>query len=195
MQLRMRRKKEYDFVVTLKHPDYRIYNIISILMCVLTIAAEIFALLHTLFTNIMWVNMALIGIILFNFITAVVNARANVHVAIFKWALYASAFLWLLSPLHVPFISVFFIIAALLERQIKFPQEIGFSIEGITFNTFPFKNYNWQQVMNVLLKDNILTIDLKNNRILQKETESDIDATTEREFNDYCTTQLENKVL
>ena len=70
----------------------------------------------------------------------------------FKWGLYAAAFLWLLYPLHIPYIGIFFIIAALLERQIKFPQEIGFSKEGITFNTFPFKNYTWQQVNNVMLK-------------------------------------------
>ena len=63
--------------------------------------------------------------------------------------------------LHIPVIGVFFIIAALLERQIKFPQEIGFSKEGITFNTFPFKNYTWQQVNNVILKDNMLTLDFK----------------------------------
>jgi hypothetical protein len=87
---------------------------------------------------------------------------------------------------HVPVIGIFYIIAALLERQLKFPQEIGFSKDAVTFNTFPSKHYNWQQLKNVILKDNILTLDFKNNKIFQKETESDVSAETEKEFNEFC---------
>src|ERR1044072_7974178 len=151
----MRQKKQYDFVVTLKHPDYKIYNIITV----------------------------------FNLAMAISNNKKE-KIITFKWALYAAAFLWLLYPLHIPFIGIFFIIAALLERQIKFPQEIGFSDDGITFNTFPFKNYTWQQVKNAVLKDNLFTLDLINNKIIQKETESDVSPETEREFNEFCQQQL-----
>ena len=108
------------------------------------------------------------------------------YIPTFKWSLFAAAFLWLLYPLHIPVIGIFYIIAALLERQLKFPQEIGFSKDAVTFNTFPFKNYTWQQFKNVMLKDNILTLDFKNNKIFQKETESDVSAETEKEFNEFC---------
>ena len=96
-------------------------------------------------------------------------------------------------PLYIPFLSVFFIIGALLERQIKFPQEIGFSKDAVTFNTFPFKNYSWQQLRNAMLKDNLLTLDFTNNKIIQKETEADVPPETEQEFNEFCKEQLMHK--
>jgi hypothetical protein len=190
----MRQKKEYDFVVTLKHPDYRIYNVITVLMCIITVAASVFALLHSLFSAFAWVNVCLIAIIILILVFAFLSSKNKEDITTFKWALYASAFLWLLYPLHIPAIAVFYIIAALLERQIKFPQEIGFSKDGITFNTFPFKNYTWQQVKNAMLKDNLLTLDFVNNKILQKETESDVDAITEKEFNEFCKQQINDNV-
>ena len=64
---------------------------------------------------------------------------------------------------------------------------------AITFNTFPFKNYAWQQLRNVMLKDNLLTLDFTNNKILQKETETDVSLETEREFNEFCKAHLMNK--
>lgn len=189
----MRQKKEYDFVVTLKHPDYKIYNIISVLMCLITVTASAFGMLQSAFTNLTWVNIFLTGFIIFNLVFSFLNRNEKESIVTFKWALYASAFLWLLYPLHIMGISIFFIIAALLERQIKFPQEIGFSNDGITFNTFPFKNYAWQQVSNVMLKDDLLTLDFTNNKILQKETETEVSLETEREFNEFCKAHLMNK--
>jgi hypothetical protein len=188
----MRQKKEYDFVVTLKHPDYKFYNVITVLMCVITVAASVFALLHSLFSTYTWVNVFLSAFIIVNLIIAFINSNKKENITTFKWALYASAFLWLLYPLHIPVIAIFYIIAALLERQIKFPQEIGFNKDGITFNTFPFKNYTWQQVKNAMLKDNLLTLDFVNNKILQKETETDVDAATEKEFNEFCKQQIDH---
>src|ERR1700748_1855542 len=122
----MRHESEYDFIVTLKHPDYKIYNLISILLCVLTVAAATFALLQSLFFSFMWLNIFLIAVIIFSLMIAFINLNKKETIITFKWALYAAAFLWLLYPLHQPFIGVVFIIAALLERQIKFPNEIGF---------------------------------------------------------------------
>jgi hypothetical protein len=186
----MRQKAEYDFVVTLKHSNYKIYNIISVLICAMTIAAEIFALLNSLFFDYNWLNILLMLVIVFVIVSALINQNKKENIVTFKWALYASAFLWLLYPLHIVFIAISFIVAALLEWQIKFPQEVGFSKEAITFNTFPFKNYTWQQLKNVMLKDNMLTLDFANNKIIQKETETDVLRETETEFNEFCKQQI-----
>lgn len=189
----MRQKKEYDFVVTLKHPNYKIYNIITVLMCLMTITASAFGMLHSSFSNLTWINIFLDAFIVFNLVFSFLNRNEPDKIVTFKWTLYAAAFLWLLYPLNIMGISIFFIIAALLERQIKFPQEIGFSDDGITFNTFPFKYYTWQQLSNVILKDGILTLDFTNNKILQKETETEADTATEKEFNEFCKVHLANK--
>jgi len=87
----MRQKKEYDFVITLKHPDYKIYNIISVLMCIMTLAASVFGLLHSPFYNITWVNIFLMLVIVFNLVMALLNNKKE-NILTFKWALYAAAF-------------------------------------------------------------------------------------------------------
>ena len=88
-----------------------------------------------------------------------------------------------------------FIILALLERQVKFPLEIGFSESRIVFNTMLKKSYHWSQLGNVKLKDGLLTIDFLNNRLLQRELEDDEDEdeVSEEEFNEFCRKQLEAK--
>jgi hypothetical protein len=65
-----------------------------------------------------------------------------------------------------------------------------FSKEAITFNTFPFKNYSWQEVKNIMLKDNMLTIDFKNNKIIQREIEPAELTEEEIEFNEFCRQQM-----
>src|SRR5689334_10566385 len=115
----MRQKNEYDFVVTLKHPEYKIYNVITVLMCVITIAAEIYGLIKVPFSNFMWVNVCLLAVVIFNLVFSYVSRKEAENIVTFKWSLYAAAFLWLLLPLYIPAIGILFIIAALLERQIK----------------------------------------------------------------------------
>ncbi|MBS1745165.1 MAG: hypothetical protein JST21_03230 [Bacteroidetes bacterium] len=188
----MNRKKEYDYIVTLKHPNYKIYNLISVLTCMITLAAEAYGIVQTPFATYYWVNILMMVYIIYNF-TALLTGRSDGESVIsFKWSLYAAAFLWLMYPLHIPVIGIFFIVAALLERQIKFPQEIGFSNDGITFNTFPFKHYNWDDVRNVVLKDDIITIDFTNNKIIQREIEPAELTEEENEFNEFCNRQLNN---
>src|SRR5690348_5624150 len=186
----MSKSTEYDFVVTLRHRDYRLYNVISILLCVMALATFTFTMLQVPFSAYNWINIFLAAFIIFNLVIFFIRINRKDIIPTFKWSLFAAAFLWLLYPVHVPVIGIFYIIAAVLERQVKFPQEIGFSKEAVTFNTFPFKNYVWQQLKNVILKDNILTLDFKNNKIFQKETESDVSAETEKEFNEFCKQQL-----
>ena len=52
---------------------------------------------------------------------------------------------------------------------------------------FPQKAYSWEMLANVMLRDNILTIDLKNNKLIQLEIESNIN---EIQFNEFAQQQL-----
>lgn len=63
---------------------------------------------------------------------------------------------------------------------------VVFDEEKITYPSFPVKRF-WKEVSNVVLKDNVLTIDLENNKLIQfvidKESAGKID---EKEFNEFC---------
>jgi hypothetical protein len=72
-------------------------------------------------------------------------------------------------------------------------QEIGFAKTHIIFNGLWNRKHDWAEISNIVLKDGILTIDFKNNRLFQKETDDldddDYDG-EEDEFNEFCQEQL-----
>jgi membrane-associated HD superfamily phosphohydrolase len=69
-----------------------------------------------------------------------------------------------------------------------------FSAEGIHL-TRVFKTiiFPWPEIENAILKDNLLTIDFKTNKIIQVEIIENAKAVDETEFNLFCTDQLSHK--
>ena len=63
--------------------------------------------------------------------------------------------------------------------------------EIINYPSFPVKQIEWASLSNLILKDGLVTIDFKNNKIIQQPIlNSDID---EKEFNDYCKLKISPK--
>jgi len=58
----------------------------------------------------------------------------------------------------------------------------------ITYPSFPKRKIGWNELQNMILKDGILTIDFRNNKIIQNETEDN--GVDERKFNEFCREQL-----
>jgi hypothetical protein len=68
---------------------------------------------------------------------------------------------------------------------------IDFSAEGIKYPSFPVKSIPWKEVDFVILKDDILTIEMKNNRLMQFTLEKGTSSTINpQEFNHFCKEQL-----
>ena len=74
--------------------------------------------------------------------------------------------------------------------------EVIFSKDGIIYPSFPRQTFLWPDVSNAILKDGMLTIDLKNNKLIQTviDKESAL-AINESEFNLFCRKQFENLVI
>ena len=105
-------------------------------------------------------------------------------------ALLIAALVWMKMPV-LQWLSFVFILLAFLEYQAKYAVEIGFSDTEIVMNSLFKKRYNWGDFNNIVLKDGLLTMDFKNNKLLQKEVQDDEDDDAdEDEFNDYCNKQL-----
>ena len=60
----------------------------------------------------------------------------------------------------------------------------------ITYPSFPKKKISWADLNNLILKDGLLTIDFKNNRIIQQHISDSSLTVNEKEFNDFCRQQL-----
>ncbi|HUR65384.1 MAG TPA: hypothetical protein VMZ03_03460 [Chitinophagaceae bacterium] len=61
---------------------------------------------------------------------------------------------------------------------------------SISYPSFPSKKIHWNRLNNLILKDGLLTIDFKNNRIIQQYTDPVMTAVNEQEFNEFCREQL-----
>lgn len=60
----------------------------------------------------------------------------------------------------------------------------------IRYPSFPVKKISWSEVSNLLLKDDILTIDLKNNKIYQHFVKDAAEVVSEAAFNEFCREQI-----
>ena len=72
---------------------------------------------------------------------------------------------------------------------------VVFSEAHISYPAFPPKIYAWNDIAQVILKDQVLTIDLKNNKLIQvviaPESAGTVD---EGKFNLFCQKQLKNQL-
>jgi hypothetical protein len=95
---------------------------------------------------------------------------------------------------YFEWLVIVFAFLALLEYQAKRSSEIGFAEDHIMINSLFKKRINWSEIDNVVLKDGWLTIDFKNNKLLQKEIDSGESEAGDEEFNEWVSRrEKENK--
>ena len=82
-------------------------------------------------------------------------------------------------------ITVVFLLLYIVSTR-KF--RVRFTKKSISYPSFPPKHITWSELQNVILKDGILTIDFKDNKLIQMETEEV--SFYEQEFNEFCREQL-----
>jgi hypothetical protein len=71
--------------------------------------------------------------------------------------------------------------------------EIVINKIGVEYPSFPKKIFQWTEVEQVVLKDGMLTIDLKNNKLIQFVISSKENNLDEAQFNEHCK-QLQNQI-
>jgi hypothetical protein len=81
---------------------------------------------------------------------------------------------------------------ALLYTKAKRNIEYTFTVTGLHINDFPTKKWNWSLFNNVIIKDGLLTIDFKNNKIQQILLPANY-WEFEQKFNEFCKEQLNNQ--
>jgi hypothetical protein len=79
-----------------------------------------------------------------------------------------------------------FLIISILGFVTGRKRVVYFSTSQIIYPSFINKDYTWGEVANLVLKDGVLTIDLKNNTLLQSNIAVDESIVNEKEFNQFC---------
>jgi hypothetical protein len=183
---------KYDFVITLKRPNYKGVDLVSQLLLVLFLVSFIYFVIQTNFGNKQYwlglIPLMICGLWLWGYIK---KADPD-FVVYYRLELMIAAMGWFFIPLftYSYLLGFTYALMAVAERYIKFPDEIGFNKEKVVRNTFPPKSYEWFEIDNVVLRNNLFTLDLTNNKIIQKELEEPVTPELEQEFNTYCQKHL-----
>lgn len=177
----------YDYVVTLKNTRARHLDRISLWLLFISVALFLrIQFVYTDRTKYLPLGCAIliIGIVVYAYF---LHRRYPGRMIYYSHALFIAAIGWV--PVQGWFLAPL-VIMALLERQAKRPLEIGFSDDTIVINTLFRRKYHWADFSNIILKDDLLTLDFKSNRLIQRETIDEEGDAEEDEFNDYCRERL-----
>jgi len=114
------------------------------------------------------------------------------------------ATIWI-SDTSMWYFSLLIILMLFLHNRLEADFKITVGAKNIIITGFLNHEYSWSALNNIILKDGLLTIDFKNNKVMQVEpdwyesisaTGLDISETgkgypeTEKEFNDFCRVYL-----
>ncbi len=177
----------YDYLITLKRPDFKAVDIISQLLYLIAFATFIYlATKAPVFVNIYSIA-ALIILVIFILVKLKTKRQGKAY---FTPGLAIATLTWLFGFYPSWIMFALYAACTLIERELKFNKEIGFTPEEVVLNTLVKKHYDWNEFRNLLIKDGILTLDFKTNKIIQKEIDGEVSDTMQQEFNDFCREQL-----
>jgi hypothetical protein len=188
---------QYQYVVILKKDSEKATDRLSMLLCLSSAIFFLYAAITSFLTvtppaRLAWFD-AIIGLILISgLLINLISRRTSRRPVRYRYLLIIAALGWFFSFLF-PWLAIPFILLAILEYQTKRPLEIGFDKDRVVINSLIRRRYDWSAFSNIILRDGLLTMDFKNNRLLQKEVadDEDDDDADEDEFNDYCRARLE----
>lgn len=182
----------YDYLITFKRRNHRSTDLISQLLYFFALLAfGYFAYLDD-FARSVYLVINLLILITWVFCHL---KKQKTGMVFYRLGLFIAAIGWLIKPYGSFWLAVLYVVAGFLEKQVKFPEEIGFSESSVVLNTFPRKTFSWDEISNVVLKDNMLTVDFRNNKLIQKEIDAGVSLQTEAEFNEFCRRQLSAAML
>jgi hypothetical protein len=186
----------YKYVVILKNDRERATDAISVLLCLFSAGMFLYSSFRNIQPN--YFGLVLSALLLIGLAVNLILARRrpkpgyrSARPVLYRYWLLLSAVGWF-ALTTTPVFGAFFFLFAILEYQAKRPLEIGFNDDRVVINNVVRQWYDWSAFNNVVLKDGLLTLDFKNNRLLQKEVADDDeeDDADEEEFNAFCRSRL-----
>jgi hypothetical protein len=172
-----------QFEVTLRNDKIKSYKFIALLLVLMNIAVFIFLLMSGIHFYEAAGALLLSGLYL---IYTMYIAKKNRDVFFIKGiTFFILAGSWVALQNYL--IAVVCIMLGLLYHLSLQKLQFQFNNNVIKKMNFPQKAYSWGMLANVMLKDNILTVDFRNNKLIQLEIEGNIN---EIQFNEFAQQQL-----
>lgn len=184
-----------DYIISLKRPSYSAINLVSVILLLLFLAAFFYFISQAgIDAHNAWllvVPAVITGLMIFGFS----QRKRRDFLVYYRTELFIAALGWFMLPLYAGarYFGWAYALMAIIERYVKYPDEWLFSKENIIHAGFPRRTFEWVEIDNVVIRDNIFTLDLINNKVIQKELDQETDRATQDEFNNWCIGQLHFK--
>ena len=122
------------------------------------------------------------------FITITLYFKKNYLVLVYGLAFFLFSLAWFFSGFWlIGVLNLFFMVLSI--NSLKKPV-VHIDEEKIIYPSLFNRKINWNELNNVILKDDLLTIDLKNNKLIQQLINESLTVVDEKEFNDFCKSKL-----
>lgn len=180
-----------DYIIKLPNTKVRFYDMMGWMLVIINLT--VFCTLLYYLTSLQERGYALLGIAVtvINFGMEKLFRKPHQKATAMQSTLLYYALIWLLF-FHYYIIGAASLALAVLYYIAKREMDVIVYYDRIVYPSFPAKNIRWAELNNIILKDGLLTIDFKNNRIIQQliDEKNPVDET---EFNQYCREQLTAK--
>ena len=181
------------FELLLKNEKVKSYDRITLFIILINLAIFVLLALQSAEQRIRIISIAgsllLVTLLIIHFIVKNTKTR-NTSLYSFISVLSAAITWMIIGKWWVALLC--FALSALYQISRK-PLQVLFNPDKINYTSFPVRAIQWNELNNVILKDGILTIDFRNNKIVQAEIDDVSNTINEKEFNDFCSQQLKDK--
>lgn len=155
-----------NYPIVLPNEKEGTYRVVTIIVALIN--AVVFGYVYFKSTNANFKSLALTGLLIGIsdlILFVVMNKTRFKRIFRIEIAFIISAVLWACLQLYL--VAALMLLFAILGFYTNKKLVILFSKEGIRYPSFPPKLFTWDTVEQVILKDGILTIDLKSNELFQ----------------------------
>jgi hypothetical protein len=177
-----------QFDIVLKNDKIKSYRNIAMIVLLLNLAIFIYLLFFDEYRYEAASAILLVGIYVFMRLYFIKKYNQGNYLDQIILFVLAGCWLGLQNYLMVTALVILGILYHLTLQKIQFV----FTREKVTRFSFPAKEYDWNLFNNVILKDNVLTLDFKNDKLIQAEIENQ-KSINEQQFNSFAQSQLKLK--
>jgi hypothetical protein len=175
------------YTMQLKNEKRAKHEQFAFFLVLLNMTSFIIASVYSLYSSIR--NFALIGTFLLLAVTVLhlyFQKKKKHYYLLLAAGLFLAMIVWLMMGVY--WVAAIIFILGLLHIIASKTVSIHFYPEEIVFTSIPVRHVSWHELSNVILRDNLLTMDYHNNKLFQAEIYAG--SLQERDFNEFCRNKL-----
>ena len=174
-----------QFEIILKNDKLKSYRVIALINLLLNFSIFTFLLFYDIYQAV--ALSSILALTIYVLLRIYVSKRQNSGSFFDEFVFFIPAMCWF--GLHNYILMIALIFMGFLYRFSLEKIKFVFTSKRVLKTNFPKKEFNWNVFSNVILRDNILTLDFKNNRLIQSEIELQ-ESVNETEFNEFAQSKI-----